>query len=620
MNEHSSGEFKYWAFISYSQKDRRWGEWVHRNLESYRVPKKLVGRHTLGGPIPKSFRPIFRDRDELPASSDLSTALKEALRLSSNLIVICSPDSARSRWVNEEILTFKRLGREDRILCLIVRGEPFASESDGASSQECFAPALLTNLGPDGQPANGRIEPMAADIRGGGDGKAHARLKLAAGIAGVGFDELRRRDRARRRRRYMILAAVAMLLIVPPVHLILQSPPAAWMPAEFDGSNIVKAGFINKPDGSETVRLLLSGEIVGAMEESRATKHVVLDLDNQGRIAGELAYIDNNGTVEQKLANEKTFATLGTLEDEQRIFEDLFSVNRYYGPAASDIPVFLFRDSPSRVGSETKSLSPAKWPDVVEDSKLNFLDRLKEKARSTLGDARFISESHDYAVFRLDSARLLAFVRVQLPGKRHFGEQSLGSRSFRSDDEGQNWEAGDTTQIVVSGITAVAKASPDGRDLYLSSFDTVLSEDYAGGRGAIFRSSNGGISWGQVTLPPSWNDWRSFSGVAASLKHPGTIAIAISWQQGIGPKRPGTPGVLLSTDAGSSWKLLIEGIASPGDGQIQLLGIGKSNNVFALMEDLPRYSGSLPNDRGRLIIWRKLSLLERLQGKYGISH
>lgn len=56
-----------------------------------------------------------------------------------------SPAAAKSRWVNEEILAFKRLGREHRVFCLIVDREP------GDRSRECFPPALVYRLGVDGQ-------------------------------------------------------------------------------------------------------------------------------------------------------------------------------------------------------------------------------------------------------------------------------------------------------------------------------------------------------------------------------------------------------------------------------------------------------------------------------------
>jgi hypothetical protein len=111
-----SETFKYWAFISYSHADKPFADWLHRSLERYRVPKQIFSQSVGLVEIPKRVFPIFRDREELPASADLSHRINEALRLSRSLIVICSPNSARSRWVNEEIRFFKSLGREDRVL------------------------------------------------------------------------------------------------------------------------------------------------------------------------------------------------------------------------------------------------------------------------------------------------------------------------------------------------------------------------------------------------------------------------------------------------------------------------------------------------------------------------
>ena len=117
-------DFKYWAFISYSDQDKAWGDWLHKALETYRVPKRLVGRASRDGAVPKRLFPIFRDRAELSASSDLGSDIHASLKESRYLIVICSPESASSKWVSEEVKVFKTLGREDRILCLIVDGEP----------------------------------------------------------------------------------------------------------------------------------------------------------------------------------------------------------------------------------------------------------------------------------------------------------------------------------------------------------------------------------------------------------------------------------------------------------------------------------------------------------------
>jgi hypothetical protein len=57
--------FKYWAFISYSHADAKWGDWLHAALETYRVPSRLVRKAQPEGSVPKRIFPVFRDREEL---------------------------------------------------------------------------------------------------------------------------------------------------------------------------------------------------------------------------------------------------------------------------------------------------------------------------------------------------------------------------------------------------------------------------------------------------------------------------------------------------------------------------------------------------------------------------
>jgi hypothetical protein len=196
---------RYRAFISYSHSDERAAARLHRSLENYRVPKRL--RATAGefGPVAEGLSPIFRDREELESSGDLGARVQSAMADSDALIVICSPEAARSRWVNEEVLAFKRLPNGRRIYCLIVAGEPNTSDSG-----ECFPPALRFEIEADGQLGQRPAEPIAADLRPGKDGRALARLKLIAGVLGVGLDVLRRRE-AQRRHRRMLAIMVASL-------------------------------------------------------------------------------------------------------------------------------------------------------------------------------------------------------------------------------------------------------------------------------------------------------------------------------------------------------------------------------------------------------------------------
>ncbi len=202
--------FRYSAFISYSHRDERWARWLQAALESYRVPSHLASAQR--AMAARRLSPVFRDRTDLPSATDLGVHIREALQDSASLVVICSPGASASRWVNEEIRFFRSLGRDDRIFCLIVDGEPNASDHPGHESQECFPPALRFLDGPNGPSTGPRVEPVAADVRPGADGKSNARLKIIAGMLGVGFDVLKQRDLRRRNRRLMLVTSLALVL------------------------------------------------------------------------------------------------------------------------------------------------------------------------------------------------------------------------------------------------------------------------------------------------------------------------------------------------------------------------------------------------------------------------
>ena len=217
--------YKYWVFLSYSHADNRtphrmWANWLHESLETYRLPETLAGSEGgMGFTVPERIYPVFQDEKELPTRSDLGSALEAALEESVFLVVLCSPRSAKSLWVNQEILHFKQMGRESRILPLIIDGEPNASEPGKEHLDpdlECFPETLRYKIGPDGLlDKTRRTEPIAADIRLDDGGQAsldlpeHApildreKLRIIAGVAGVGFDQLIQRDRQRELLRLM---------------------------------------------------------------------------------------------------------------------------------------------------------------------------------------------------------------------------------------------------------------------------------------------------------------------------------------------------------------------------------------------------------------------------------
>ena len=190
---------RYRAFISYSHLDRKLAAWVHRALETYRAPPGLTAR-TDGAPVARELKPIFRDRDELAAASDLGEVIRDALDRSDAMIVLCSPASARSRWVDQELAYFLQKQQTARVICVIAETTPA-----DLPLIEVLPPALRAALPPGG-------EPLAVDLRPGADGRRLARLKMAAGLMDVSLDRLVQRD-ARRRLRVMGAFTAAAVIV-----------------------------------------------------------------------------------------------------------------------------------------------------------------------------------------------------------------------------------------------------------------------------------------------------------------------------------------------------------------------------------------------------------------------
>jgi tetratricopeptide (TPR) repeat protein len=208
---------RYRAFISYSHSDAAFARWLHAKLETYRMPRG-VGEGVAADQPRGRLGPIFRDREELPASEDLSTSVRAALAASDVLVVLCSPDARSSPWVTREIELFRELWPDRPILAAIVRGEP----------GEGFPAPLL----------EGR-EPLAADLRRAGDGRRLGFLKIVAGIAGVPLDMLVQRDAQRKLRRVtavtLATAAAALVMAVMTVVAIQSRNEARHQRAEAEG-------------------------------------------------------------------------------------------------------------------------------------------------------------------------------------------------------------------------------------------------------------------------------------------------------------------------------------------------------------------------------------------------
>lgn len=210
---------QYRAFLSYSHKDTAFARTLHKSLENWKIAPDLVGKETTAGVVPAKLRPIFRDRDDFASGASLKVATLAALEQSEFLIVICSPNSAASQYVDAEVRVFKKLGRAHRIIPIIIAGEP------GSVDTECFPPSVAYELDQDGDLTDIPVEPIAADAREEGDGRHRATAKIVAGLLGLSFDEIARREEKVQRQRIRMISCAAIVMTV----LAILSGYLAWL-------------------------------------------------------------------------------------------------------------------------------------------------------------------------------------------------------------------------------------------------------------------------------------------------------------------------------------------------------------------------------------------------------
>jgi len=244
---------RYAAFISYRHlpQDSEIAQQVQKAIETYRLPrtsrrKRLAAPDTAASPHgptdtpsapsdstvagstfassktasrplnPRHLGKCFRDEDELAASPSLPESIQKALAQSRSLIIICSPQTLESTWVQREIETFVSLHGRDRVICVLADGDSTTS----------IPPLLKTRMVPDARGIMREMpaEPLAADLRPESKAKRKAELlRVIAAVAGCNYDDLRRRERSRRRKRFAVGFLSALILVGLLCALVLQT-------------------------------------------------------------------------------------------------------------------------------------------------------------------------------------------------------------------------------------------------------------------------------------------------------------------------------------------------------------------------------------------------------------
>ncbi len=201
-----SNEKKRYAFISYNHKDVKWAKWLQDKLESYKLPSDIHNEFEDS----RYLRPVFRDKTDLNTGI-LANELRNELEESKFLVVVCSPNSAKSAWVSDEVKAFIEMGRLDFIIPFIVSGTPHNYKDRDCNSpydDECY-PTFLR------QHTQQHPELELLGISADEVGKEKAFIRVVSRMLGVSFDVLwKRHDRDKRNRRIVSVLCTCILLVL----------------------------------------------------------------------------------------------------------------------------------------------------------------------------------------------------------------------------------------------------------------------------------------------------------------------------------------------------------------------------------------------------------------------
>ncbi len=202
--------YKYYAFISFQHKDAKYALWLQRQIENYLIPIEIRRQNK---DIPKNIKPLFCYLNDIHHSEELMQELQLRMEQSQYLIVLCSPNAAQSKYINAGIEYFISLGRRDKIIPVIISGEPYSQNKDS----ECFPKALRDNFPSDPNPLQDHSI-LGINLREQGVNRLRsekrALLMIVARILGIQYTGLATRERKKRQRIRLLVGLILTLLLL----------------------------------------------------------------------------------------------------------------------------------------------------------------------------------------------------------------------------------------------------------------------------------------------------------------------------------------------------------------------------------------------------------------------
>jgi hypothetical protein len=409
--------------------------------------------------------------------------------------------------------------------------------------------------------------------------------------------ESEKEDRRRSRNRRAGWGAGAMFVLAVLGWLgwaLATTPTHAWMQTDLQSREVVDAAII---DQGHAPRIAIQAAYhVGSMDDDSGGRAEIrmLELDLAGRVLDCAAYPRDEGGV-------GTPARCNDFPSSGGLVAKLVGAGLGSDELGDEAPDPWSVLAPSGPGNER--IDAAR--DVQETAQA-WIQALRESRREAA------PKLEDTKVFCLGRTEWIVFATVSR------GYEQAGTLTAITGDDGRTWRVSPLlNQLTASGMSDVTRS---GAGLFATALDSRVPGSSDGTLGGVFFSSDGGASWRRVELMAPLDDWGAFYSVRASAGNPSFLAVASAPDTRTRSRPDGVPGVLLSEDGGASWKRLADGLSVPSKSLIRIAGVSARGEVVAVVyQDDQQSVPSVGKPRGRVTVWRPLSVLERLRMNYGVA-
>lgn len=435
---------------------------------------------------------------------------------------------------------------------------------------------------------------------------------------------LRASEQSLRRRQAAMFGAgiVFAAMLGLPLYAIVSSPAAAW-------KSIAASRF--QPEAVAVTRIgeqerLWLHKRIGEVHHRHPNdpgddvfedKFALVEHDMDGNQRDEVAYYVDKATNRSRVGDFEFADEPNTTSELEDLLDQRLAATKEDQPLARVISAWERAVTPTtaavRIESYTDDILLDPEQDHEADAWLRPLIALALEAAppDRIGARQFPRTLAQVEVFRLPSGGWLAACQLMS------GRYDVGMFMAQSTDGGRTWTRGRVIErrsdgagffLHAAGISAIVEGA-DARIFMTTrmNLSDVLGHP-SGAPGQVAVSDDGGLNWNSAAFGHPIEDYESFSGIAIDARDPRHMALSIDGLAGVAASA--SAAIWLSKDGGQNWTLASSGLDIDPSARLQVLWLGKG----------PRLVATIAQETSlRAIVFRPLSLLERLRGQVGVD-